>query len=413
MIFKESIYFHFPWQFKSSNVLFGKIKYHNELILDDIRKWVMEQKISNNKSTHWWYYNLPENIKQYFKQIVYSEEITQMFYQKYNDCNIELTVINEMNEIYVSPPTNVKNTSDEVFFTKHIDGPYYYFPFATVYRLIVGMDENEEIKTIFSQVPVDIILKKGDIAAFDFHREPHYIRKTNVANKDFRVVLKIHYCLYNKKLKYFGYILSLLSSNYDRNFRNLFLYTITPETYFQKLAAYNVILWTKIYHSIEIYFGFSNILYISTFGFLSLYLNDFNIFMISTSFNHYIRYISTYHYKTNTVYFAFVRDYILYKFISDVNFLLLYQKHEIPFVFISTNFMLILYLFQNNGIYRYCLGGTLNYLEESISCIVKRYNTYLYNIFVYYFLYLNYNNHERNNTLQLHLLFNILMLVCY
>jgi hypothetical protein len=49
----------------------------------------------------------------------------------------------------VSSPTTVKATSDEVFYTRHLDGPYYYVPFASCYLMIVGLDKNEEISTIF------------------------------------------------------------------------------------------------------------------------------------------------------------------------------------------------------------------------------------------------------------------------
>jgi hypothetical protein len=43
-------------------------------------------------------------------------------------------------QVYVSAPTTVKKTSDEVFYTRHIDGPYYYVPFASCFRMIIGMD---------------------------------------------------------------------------------------------------------------------------------------------------------------------------------------------------------------------------------------------------------------------------------
>jgi len=45
-----------------------------------------------------------------------------------------LDVLDGMNEVYVSSPHTVKNTSDEVFYTRHIDGPYYFVPFASCFR---------------------------------------------------------------------------------------------------------------------------------------------------------------------------------------------------------------------------------------------------------------------------------------
>ena len=40
----------------------------------------------------------------------------------------------------------------------------------------------------------------GDVLAFDFNREPHLITANrDTPNKDFRVVLKLHYCVYPKR----------------------------------------------------------------------------------------------------------------------------------------------------------------------------------------------------------------------
>jgi hypothetical protein len=58
-----------------------------------------------------------------------------------------------------------------VFYTRHIDGPYYFVPFASCYRMIIGMDKNEEIATIFPMLNQSVAAQKGDVLAFDFHRE--------------------------------------------------------------------------------------------------------------------------------------------------------------------------------------------------------------------------------------------------
>jgi len=408
MLFNENIYIHLPWQFKESNVLRCNIN-NEESSLDYIRNWVVSHNLSKTQSTHWWYETLPENIKQHFKKIVYSKDILSMFYEKYHSNKVELMVINEMNEIYVSPPTTVKNTSDEVFFIKHIDGPYYYIPFATVYRVIIGMDKNQEIKTVFEQIPTDIVLQKGDVVGFDFHRESHNIQKTNKINSDFRVVLKLHYCLYPTKLKRVANLLSYLSIKYDRNFRKIFLYTISPTYFLQRVAAKNVIFWTKAYRAIEIYFGYSNIIFLLFALYTSVFFQNFQFFIYMTSYIHYIRYISTYYYRFNIAYFPFVRDYILYKLISDINMLFLHDSVIDSFIyFMLINGMNITYLFYPNGIYKYCLGGCVGYIEESALDVAKRYNTYIYNVFIIWIL-----NQYNNNIMKIHIFFNILTLGCY
>jgi hypothetical protein len=59
-----------------------------------------------------------------------------------------MDVISGMNEIYVTGPSRfdeVKN-SDQIFYTRHVDGPWGLIPFVSVYRCIVGMDRNMMVR---------------------------------------------------------------------------------------------------------------------------------------------------------------------------------------------------------------------------------------------------------------------------
>merc|ERR1719401_646444 len=103
-----------------------------------------------------------------------------------------------MNEVYVSTASR-NHCSDQVFFTKHIDGPWFFFPFCSVYRSILAIDANTEFLTHFHMHNMSLTLADGDFAAFDFHREPHYISQDpSKKNTDHRVVLKFHYVVYPK-----------------------------------------------------------------------------------------------------------------------------------------------------------------------------------------------------------------------
>jgi hypothetical protein len=68
----------------------------------------------------------------------------------------------------------------------------------------------------------------------------------NQVNKDFRIVLKVHYCVYPKWALPFGLLLGYLSTNYNKAFRALFLFTINPESTWAKFSAWNVVFWTKV-----------------------------------------------------------------------------------------------------------------------------------------------------------------------
>ena len=55
-----------------------------------------------------------------------------------------MDVVEGMNEIYVTGPSRMEQefNSDQIFYTKHVDGPWGLIPFVSVFRCIVGMDRN-------------------------------------------------------------------------------------------------------------------------------------------------------------------------------------------------------------------------------------------------------------------------------
>ena len=75
-----------------------------------------------------------------------------------------------MNEIYVAS-SNAGISSDGVFYTRHVDGPFSVFPLCSVYRCVVAVNFNREIETRFPQLPLNLTLSSGDAVAFDYNRE--------------------------------------------------------------------------------------------------------------------------------------------------------------------------------------------------------------------------------------------------
>lgn len=283
--------FYFPWIHQKNRVYSTKL--HETDDIDKLREWVISQNPSNNKSTHIWYNKLPTDISMLFLKLATSDNIINMFKNNLSkDYNID--ILNDMNEIYVTAPSSTKdeNTSDTIFYTKHIDGPYYLFPFASCYRLIIGLDDNSNVVTCFNMIPENKIVKRGDVVAFDFHRECHYIYNQNNENKDLRVIMKVHYCVYPYWAYYFGKVLGLLSIYYNKAFRNLFLFTLTTNNFYKKSLATLMIIITQTVHDIEYYIGYNNISYLYILYIISNITNIY-IFLFGTSFVHYFRKIDS------------------------------------------------------------------------------------------------------------------------
>jgi hypothetical protein len=327
--------FYLPWKSQTSRVLNCKLN-DDHSSLNSIREWVIKQEPSINTSTYWRCKDLPPNINELFSNISNNKKIIRMFKRFYgNDYAVD--ILQDMDEIYVSPPLNnninfKKNASDNIFYTRHIDGPFFYIPFASCYRVIVGLDDNRDIMTVFNIIPETYIIKTGDVVGFDFHRECHYItpiiryREDIINTKKFRVILKMHYCVYPSWAFAFGFILSKLSIIYNKLFRNLFLFTLKPHNRCIKYLANIMIISTKVYHDIEFYIGNNNIQFIILIYCISININYY-VFLFSSSFIHYLRWIDT---SENNIEknILFKRDYYFYKFIYMLQFLHMYLSYK-------------------------------------------------------------------------------------
>lgn len=350
------MFIYLPYKHQKNRVY--KCKVTNYIDMDKLRDWVISQNPVNDNSSHWWYSELPVDISLLYSKIARNQNIIDMF-SKNTNCNID--IINDMNEIYVSAPQkNSQATSDKIFYTKHIDGPYYLFPFASCYRIILGLDNNSNVITRFNMIPEDTTVAKGDVVAFDFHRECHYIYNKNEQNSEnsdtqdkYRVVLKIHYCIYPWWAYYFGKVLSRLSIHYNRNFRNLFLYTLNADNKYKKYLAYSMILSTQIFHNIEYYIGYNNISFAGLLYYIG-YMTHYNMFLLGCLAIHYLRKSTCV--PENCQHIALKRDIRFYYVIYSLQIYYIYYSYLLFFTnSYITNSFLIIYII-NDMKYLYDIG---------------------------------------------------------
>ena len=344
-----------PWKVQKSRVLHCKLtkdaQYHSQTSnLHSIREWVIHQYPSVSTSTHWWFKDLPSDTKDVFYNIAKDKRIIEMF-NEYFGKGYYIDLLHDMNEIYVSPPSNrnkdfVKNASDTIFYSRHIDGPFFCIPFASCYRVIVGLDDNRDIMTTFNIIPETYIIKTGDVVGFDYHRECHYIspiirgEDANSAKPvkpvKHRVILKIHYCVYPRWAYIFGFILSKLTILYNKIFRDLFVFTLKPQSKSKAYLAKLMILTTQVYHDIEFYIGNNNIQYVSLLFYIASKTHS-DVFLFGTSFVHYLRWIDTDKHGV-IIDNIFRRDYYFFKFLYMLHYFYMYFSYieiEYPVLYAS------------------------------------------------------------------------------
>jgi protein-S-isoprenylcysteine O-methyltransferase Ste14 len=208
-------------------------------------------------------------------------------------------VVEGMNEIYVATVDNPEASSDNVFYSNHVDGPFICFPFASVYRAIIAINNNDSIQTVFPATGIKTLLNRGDVCAFDFSREVHRIEMVKKP-EHFRYSLKVHYVVYPASMPWYGDLLAFLTTCYNTIARLVFLQTLQPKNIVDKL------LWRFVMFCTDLFFGivqttgntgsFNFVIWCAILAWFAPV--EFPVFMLLTSFVHYGIYIGTYYHSS-------------------------------------------------------------------------------------------------------------------
>lgn len=115
-----------------------------------IRDWVLGNNPPEDTSTHWWFRELPSSPKEAFDRCANAPQIITMFRNLFGKEHYCLDVLDGMNEIYVTGPTREEEAmnSDHVFYSRHVDGPFGFIPFVSVYRCLLGLTVNKMVSII-------------------------------------------------------------------------------------------------------------------------------------------------------------------------------------------------------------------------------------------------------------------------
>ena len=297
--------------------------------LKKVRDWAIQKMPSKEMSSHWWFKDLDADEKAAFLRCATSSQICGMFKSLFSERHYCCDIVEGMNEVYVSGPSREDEAfnSDQIFYSRHVDGPMGMIPFVSVFRCIVGMDKNLATSTHFPMKPLSKNAMEGEVVAFDFNREIHYITRDPTKEKesdDFRVVLKLHYCLYPRVLAPLGWLMHAANVAYNMTFRALFLKTINPSSLYEHFLAWQVIVNTSLFNTVETFIGQRNVVYLILVASLAYVAGNYEVFLVMTSFVHYFRYISTYYYRSEVDYGSFKRDVLMFKTVALTQLALLY-----------------------------------------------------------------------------------------
>lgn len=287
---------------------------------DNIKTWAIQNIQQSHMSHHWWYDTLPSDVKGWFDGCSKSSEIRTMLGTLFYPDEYIIEEVHEMNEVYVTGDERKHEAlqSDRVFFISHIDGPFMWMPFVSVYRCLIGMNDNRKITTRFPMANYKKKIRKGDVLGFDFNREIHYITANKTECEEPRVTLKAHYCIYPKWAYYIGKLMYVCNARYNQLFRHLFLQTIDPSSWIDYFNGFVVVASTHCYVWLDMFVGYRNVYYI---GFLYTLLAkgylDTNLFSSALFFTSIYKSGATLTVSPNDPIeeWTFGRDLVLYYFL--------------------------------------------------------------------------------------------------
>ena len=269
--------------FSSNNVIFINLPSTLNNHINLLENYILSLNPSKSVTTHIWYKDLDITYKSAFLHIIKNNAIFEELYKMYNKDTYIIENIVNMDEIYVSSFTD-NVSSDKVFYSHHIDGPFGLLPGVIVNRTIISISSNDYINTNFPITNKKYTLTKGQCVSFDFNRTIHYIDKNeNRSMPKYRIVLKGHYLIYPKKLKYYAKIYGYLNIIYDKIARKLFLYTIKPNDTSSNFMCKIILGVTNNWYLMEKYIGMNNLSYMSLVVYLSYYFDNYVIFLMYTS----------------------------------------------------------------------------------------------------------------------------------
>ncbi len=310
------------------------------------------------KTLHVFEHDLPNNLKKAFSKIKNSQKMKE----KINEIYPEHDIIhaNEMNELYVSCVSS--EGSDNVFITRHVDGPYYLFPGCTLLRALFVIDGNKNVFTIFPEDGKEVSLSKGDFLAFDFNRDIHFIEKRKLTNdNNIRIVLKVHYAVVPKYARSaIGDVCKISNENYNFLARQGFNKAKTPKTVIEKCLSGLINSFTISYTVFLENISWENLFLIMIW--VTFMRNDFkqgNIY-----FCHIFFFIYYFAWTFRTVKLDhFIRDAKLYKNIAWGIILKLYFEENID---VSSLVVSGLGIFMAFSSYR-ALGEKVTYFQKELT----------------------------------------------
>lgn len=154
------------------------------------------------KAHHEWINSIePGQYKEALDSVRKSENIYNAISARFPNYGIES--VPETDEVYWSASPKEAKGSDRSLVDCHYDAPFAAVPNGGViyYRVIVAVNENETVTTVFPNEDKRVLMNKGDFHGLDYNTDWHCV-EGSIPQDKYRILLKLHYLLIPKNTSY-------------------------------------------------------------------------------------------------------------------------------------------------------------------------------------------------------------------
>lgn len=274
-----------------------------------VSRWSREQEQTEDGSFSFNWQEIPMAVKERIRSIVTCREVDEMFGLVFSPTRWDVLPVWGMNKIGVGP--------SEVYLTGRVNAPFFWMPFASLYRLVCSLTVDTKFIMVFPEMEQkrrEICVEWLDIVGFDYSREIQGWKHDSFnLNKDFSITLQLYYVIYPKFFLTYGIFVAYSNLIYEKVTRailNKFHVPRSPTRWLEdgnRLIVFITLVQKKV--------GWENLVQVSAFWILSWFLGNYRIRLYSTCFLHYLIYMTTWYYRNtvNVCWSRFLRNAVFYK----------------------------------------------------------------------------------------------------
>jgi len=200
---------------------------------------VSKERYGQYKKAHHEWINEVEQGKyrNALNQIRTKDEIFSAMHEKFPNSTIE--PVTECDEVYWSASPKEAKGSDRALVDCHYDAPFSIIPTGGVvyYRIIIAINENNTVTTIFPDENKKVKMNKGDFHGLDYNKDWHCV-DGSILPDTYRVLLKMHYLIIpNGVSRTWVDFVRYINVQWTFGSRVTMRMSADPQTFFEQIVA--------------------------------------------------------------------------------------------------------------------------------------------------------------------------------